>query len=470
MTSRSRSDQRPNILLLFSDQHRYDCLGVNGHPLLKTPHLDGLAKEGVNFTQAYCPIPLCVPARTSLLNGQWPTQHLAIANYNGPAEAPRPAPDDRPTFSQCLRTQGYHLGYVGKWHVHPTRDPTAYGFHDYVPEEQYASWRKGQGLPPVPTRNIWFGETDPHITLQQSKLAWGADRTIELLTRAARQDQPFFVRWDPSEPHLPNCVPEPYASMYRPDQVTPWLGFADDLKGKPYIQAQQRRTWELESWTWEQWSLIVARYLGEISLMDAQIGRVLAAVEALGLRDQLLVVYTSDHGDMCGSHGMIDKHFIMYDDVVRVPMMVRWPGVVAPGKSCDAFVSNALDLASTFCDVAGVTPPSTFSGLSLTPLMGGASAWPREDIFATYHGNQFGLYTQRMVRDRRWKYVWNATAEDELYDLAADPGELRNRATDPGCAAELARLRRRLVAWMEQTGDPMLNMWLRPQLLKGLKV
>lgn len=457
----------PNILLICSDQHRFDCLGVNGHPLLQTPHLDRLAGEGVNFTHAFCPIPLCIPARTSLLHGQWPTRHLAIANWD--SEAPRPAPDGLPSFSQCLRDRGWYLGYVGKWHVHPTKDPTDYGFHDYVPEGHYFDWRRDQGIPPVPEKNRWFGETDPHITPERSKLAWGADRAIDLLSRAAKGERPFFIRWDPGEPHLPNCVPEPYASMYAPTRVPPWPGFADDLAGKPYIQAQQRRTWELEGWTWERWGPIVARYLGEISLMDAQVGRVLAAVDDLGLRERLLVVYTSDHGDMCGSHGMIDKHFVMYDDVVRVPMIARWPGVVAPGRTCSGFVSNALDLASTFCEVAGAVPPATFNGLGLGPLLrGDEGGWPREDIFATYHGNQFGLFSQRMVRDRRWKYVWNATAEDELYDLAADPGELRNRARDAACAGELGRLRRRLVAWMEQTGDPMLNLWTRPQLLKGL--
>ena len=114
--------------------------------------------------------------------------------------------------------------------------------------------------------------------------------------------------------------------------------------------------------------------------------------------------------------------------------------------------------------------PATFRGESLLPLFAGAQENGREDIFASYHGNQFGLYSQRMVRDRRWKYVWNATAEDELYDLESDPAELRNCAIDPACAAELARLRKRLVAWMEQTHDRLLNGWTRAQLLEGLKV
>jgi arylsulfatase A-like enzyme len=170
---------------------------------------------------------------------------------------------------------------------------------------------------------------------------------------------------------------------------------------------------------------------------------------------------------------------VMYDDVVRVPLIARWPAKCAPGRVCDAFISHSIDLATTFCDVAEATVPTTFRGQSLAPLLLGKplgfsetpKVWgERDNIFSVYHGNQFGLYSQRMVRDRRWKYVWNATAEDELYDLSADPGEVDNRATDPLCAIELDRLRQRLVAWMEATHDPLLNGWTRAQILEGRSV
>lgn len=455
---------RPNLLLIHSDQHRFDCVGANGHQHVRTPNLDRLAAEGLNFTHAFCPVPLCVPARNSLLHGQWPTTHLAIANWD--TEAPRPARDGLPSYSQALRDAGYRLGYVGKWHLHEQRDARAYGFHDYVPEEEYDAWRAAEGLPPRPRHNGWFGELDPHIGPEASRLAWGADQAIRLLEEYGAHGTPFFVRWDPSEPHLPNVVPEPFHSRYPPATIPPWPSFPDPLTGKPYIQAQQRRTWRVDGWGWREWSPLVSRYLGEISLLDAQVGRLLATLDRLGLAQDTLVIYTTDHGDLCGGHGMIDKHFIMYDDVVRVPLLMRWPGWIPPGSRCEAFVSHSIDLAATFCEVAGVPVPTTFQGRSLVPLLNGA-ADGRADIFTTYHGNQFGLYSQRMVRDRRWKYVWNATAEDELYDLGSDPAELRNLATDARYAAELRRLRRRLVAWMEETGDRLLNEWTRSQLLLG---
>jgi len=303
---------------------------------------------------------------------------------------------------------------------------------------------------------------------EQSRLGWGADLLIGMIEACARDEAPFFLRWDPTEPHLPNVVPESYASMYPPSDIEPWPSFGDTLDGKPYIQAQQLRTWKLDGWTWEDWAPVVGRYLGDVSLIDAQVGRVMDALHRTGLADDTLFIYTSDHGDMCGSHGMVDKHFIMYDDVVRVPLIARWPAVIRPGRICDAFVSHSIDLASTFCEVAGVPVPDTFRGKSLMPLFEGAEDLGREDIFATYHGNQFGLFSQRMVRDRRWKYVWNVTAEDELYDLESDPAELRNLAAAPEYSAILGELRERTVAWMEATNDPLLNQWTRPQLLEGL--
>lgn len=471
----------PNILLIHADQHRADCIGAHGHPFIQTPNLDRLIAEGADFTNAFTPIPLCTPARTSLLTGQWPMQHGSITNPD--AEAGRAFNAASPTFSQALRDAGYFLGYVGKWGVDPQRPPTSFGFNVYVSERDYGKQRQQLGLLPKPNTNRWFGETDPHITPEQSQLAWGADMTVQLLRHAAQGNAPFFLRWDPSEPHLPNVVPEPYASMYPPAAIPPWPNFADPLTGKPFIQQQQRRTWGIDHWGWSDWAPIVGRYLGEITLLDHQIGRVLATLDELGLADNTVVIYSTDHGDLCGAHGMIDKHYVMYDELVRVPFIVRWPGRIAAGQQCDAFISSAVDLAATFCHLAGLDQPSTFAGRSILPYVAektedrgqkpedtqhvarSTQHATRLDIFTTYHGNQFGLYSQRMVRDHRWKYIWNATAEDELYDLANDPGELTNLTADPAYAAEGRRLRQRILAWMEQTNDRLLNPWIRRQLV-----
>jgi arylsulfatase A-like enzyme len=323
-------------------------------------------------------------------------------------------------------------------------------------------------LPPPPRTNAWFGEPDFGVTPEQSAVGWGAAQTIRLLHEAADEGRPFFIRWDTEEPHLPSRPPEPFASLIKPEDVPPWPSFPDPLDDKPYIQRQQLRSWGIDGWTWAQWAPVVAYYLGVVALIDQQVGRVLAALDALGLADSTLVVYSSDHGDLCGGHGLIDKHYVMYDDVMRVPLMMRWPGRLPVGRTEDAFVTSALDVATTFCVAAGIEPPDVFQGHDLLALANGGPA-QREQVFGSYHSAQFGAYSQRMVRTRTWKYIWNATAEDELYHLAADPGEVRNRAADPACAEILRTLRGELAAWMAEVNDPLLNEWTRRQLLDGHK-
>jgi len=449
----------PNILLIHTDQHRFDCVGANGHPLVQTPHLNQLAAEGIRFTHAFSPIPVCIPARNCLMYGQWSSEHLSIANWN--TEAPRPARGSTPTVSECLCDADYYLAHAGKWHIHPDRGPLDFGYHDEFPDSDYTDWRESEGYSPRPATNGWQGEADKDIPHEASRLAWSARNVIALLESASTRNTPFFIHWETNEPHLPNIVPEPFASLYQPEHIPPWPSFPDPLTGKPYIQSQQQRTWEVDGWTWNEWAPIVARYLGEISLLDSQIGLILNTLERLGLSQNTLVIYTPDHGDLCGGHGMVDKHYVLYDDIVRVPLIVRWPERILANRTSDDFVSNALDLATTLCDVAGTQVPESFRGRNLLPLFTDSGYKPRQDIFAAYHGNQFGLYSQRMVRSKRWKYIWNATAEDE-------PGEIQNRATDQSCREHLEFLRGRLIYWMEVTSDPLLNGWNRNQLTKNL--
>lgn len=443
----------PNILLIHADQHRYDCVGVNGHRLLKTPHLDRLAGAGVNFSHAFTPNPVCSPARACLQTGTWATTHKCITIYG--TEAFQTADRSLPVLTQLLADTGYRVGHVGKFHAEVAGGPTDHGAEEYVPSGRYKQWREAQGLPPQPRSEGWFGEVDPHVTPGQSPLAWQADQTIGMIERYSSDGRPFFIRWDPTEPHLPNIVPEPYASMYPPESIEPWPSFPDPLTGKPYAQRRTRQRWGVDEWDWSQWSQVVGRYLGEITLLDAQVGRLLDTLDRLGLGDDTLVVYTTDHGDMCGGHGMMDKHYVMYDDVVRVPLMMRWPSRLPRGATCDVFVTHEIDLARTFLEVAGIAPPENFVGRNLVNEATGKGGDLRQDVFTQYQGTHQGLFSQRMLRDRRWKYVYNAVAEDELYDLEHDRGEITNRAADPACAEVLRRMRERMGQWMVSVKDPL---------------
>ncbi len=455
-----------NIVLIHSDQHRYDCVGVNGHRQLSTPNLDRLAKEGVNFTHAFTPSPICSPARGSLLSGLWPVQHGCINIPN--TESYRPMHRTIMPFTRLLKDSGYWLGYVGKFHNETEGLPTDYGVDEYVARSEYGVWRREKGLAEKPRENGYFGEVDQHIDAEQSNLAWGADHAIRMIEHGAGLEKPFFVRWDPPEPHLPNVVPEPYASMYPPQQITPWTSFDDTLEGKPYVQKLQRRRWGVEGWDWEKWAPVVGRYLGEVSLLDAQVGRIMDRIDQLGIAENTLIIYTTDHGDFCGGHGMMDKHYAAYDDIVHVPLIMRLGGQAEGGKSCDAFVSHSIDLASTICGAAGIDPPVEYMGRNLLDIASGRDACGRRTIFSMYQGCQMGLWSWRMVRDRRWKYVFHATAMPELYDVESDPGELNNLAGDPAYRNAASELRGSLIKWMEEISDPLLNRWTRRQLKEGV--
>lgn len=459
---------RPNILLIRADQHRADALGHVGAYPFRTPHLDRLADEGMRFTHAFTPIPLCCPTRQAFITGRRPETFGALWNWDLAFPTATLDPDGW-SLPRALSDAGYQTAHVGRWHVHPTADPVRMGYARDVSEADYAAFRAADH-PGFPFCGDWRGAVD-HVPPEAARPRWFADRTIEEIETARATGRPWFVALEFHEPHLP-CTPHAeFAERWAADAVPPWGGFGDTFEGKPYIQRQQLHTWKVNDWTWADWAPTVAWMYALVEEMDAAVGRVLEHVDGLGDRDTV-VVYTSDHGDMCGSHGMVDKHFVMYEDVVRVPLLVRRRGVVEPGAHCDAFVDGSLDLTATICDWAGVAPPEPCHGRSLGPwLRGGVPAEWRDCAVATYNGQQFGLYTQRMLRTRRWKYIYNSTDVDELYDLQRDPYELTNRATDPTCTDVLADLRHRLVDELTAWGDPLMGpTWLRRQLQEGLKL
>ena len=456
------------IILIQTDQHRYDCMAHTGHSFLKTPNLDRLADEGLSFENAFCTSPMCVPTRTSQLCGQWTQQHGTLANFD--CESPHFLSPDKPNFPKALKKKNVSLDFVGRWHVHPELKPTDFGFDTFISDWEYHNYRKEIGVEPLPIENGFIGNVDPYIMPEQSRLHWSTDQLIDKLRSRVKSGKSFYINMDTLEPHLPNIVPEPYNSMYPPEKIKPWGSFIDSLENKPYIQRQQLKSWEIDEWTWKNWAPIVGRYLGEISLIDAQIGRILNELESLGIADDVLIIYTTDHGDMCGGHRMMDKHFVMYDDVVHTPLIMRWPKVIKPGSVHTGFVSNAIDLAATFCDVMNAEIPETFSGKSLKPVILGDETPIRNDIFSSYNGNQFGQYSQRMLRNEKWKYVWNATSRDELYDLENDKFELNNLAQDSSCEEIISKMRKRLWEWMLETDDRLQSFWIQNQLLKNKKI
>lgn len=457
----SSASRRRNVLLIVADQLRRDALGSYGSRICRTPRLDELAGEGVVFDRAFTPCGLCSPTRASLLTGLYPHSHQVLTNVHLHPVTKQLEPGEDILFP-ALREAGYRLGYVGKWHLHSRLDPTAFGFERYVSLGDFARYRRDLGLPQPPEASYYLlprSGVDP-APPEHSRPAFLVDRTLEMLDAFSQGEAPFFIRLDFHGPHPPTVIPEPYASMYAPADIPPHPNFQDDLRAKPAVQRTKRRHWRTERMHWRDWQPLVAHYYGEITLIDSEIGRVLEHLAALGLRDDTLVVFTSDHGDTMGAHGIWNKDYTMYDEIYRVPLIVRDPDAPGRGVRSDAYVHHALDLTPTLLELCGARPPEGLHGASLLPLLRGEQQQRAREAFCEFHGSHMGLYTLRMLQTDRYKYVFDTNDIDELYDHQEDPGELRNLAEDPGCGRILGEMRDRLIAQMARTDDTLYNEWV----------
>ena len=457
----------PNILMIVSDQERADVLECYGGPC-RTPAIDGLAADGVRFETCLAPTAICSPTRASFLTGLYPHGHGILNNTHEPDALRLDLAPGAVTYSELLRDAGYRLGYVGKWHVGRDR-PEARGFHDVVMADDVVAGandeaiveREPELLEPVyaryPRGRLLIAGVDPR-PVEASETRRDSDAAIGLLRRYAELDGPFCLRLDFEGPHHPYMPPEPFASMYEARSIPPWPNFHDDVAKKPAAQGRLIEQRGVAGWTWADWQPVVARYFGFVSFIDSEIGRVLEAVHTLGLKETTVVVHTADHGDMTGSHGgQFNKGPLMYDEVCRVPLIVRDPRS-AGGGVCRTPVGS-LALMPTILELAGVPIPAGLHVASLVPWVSDPASAPEGGAaHAEYHGDEWGLYSMRMIRTATRKYVYSPHGTDELYDLASDPYELVNRATDPAYAAASRELRARLRDWMIATDDP-LALW-----------
>ncbi|WP_306054057.1 sulfatase-like hydrolase/transferase [Natronococcus wangiae] len=471
------ADGRPNVLLVLTDQERYDYSAPDGPPV-ETETVDRLSSEGMRFERAFTPISICTSARASLLTGRFPHGH-GMLNNSHEADAIRPnLPEGLPTFSEALAEAGYDLTYTGKWHVGRDQRPENVGFsylggsdehHDPDLDEKFREYREELGVSPdvdledeIYTRGGKEAGTlvaaETPVDVEATRNYFLAERTIDAIEAHATGDreEPFFHRADFYGPHHPYVVPEPYASMYDPDEIERPESYAETYDGKPRVHENFLHYRGVAGFDWDTWAEAIAKYRGFVTMIDDQLERILEALEEHGLADETAVVHASDHGDFVGGHRQFNKGPLMYDDTYRIPLQVRWPGVVEPGSVCEAPV-HLHDLAATFLEMGDVAVPESFDSRSLVPLLENAgdapASWPGS-VFAQYHGDEFGLYTQRMVRTDRYKYVYNGPDVDELYDLEADPAELRNLIDHPGYEDARREMRNRLVEWMEETEDP----------------
>jgi uncharacterized sulfatase len=458
--------KRQAVLFLIDTQGA-NCAGCYRPDLeLGTTNLDRFAAGGLRFNAAYTCAPVCGPARSALLTGLYPHSNGVLGNDMAPHL-------DVPTLGQRLEAAGVTAGYIGKWHL----DGTDY-FGDgrcppgWVPKYWFDGRNYLDSLPDAAARALSRRVLDPAavaahgITSEFTHAHRTADRAIEFIREHRDRDYLLVVSID--EPHHPWICPEPFVSAFEHFEF-PVPNADDTLEDKPRSQREwathtaahavslRRR----EGRTW----LHHPRHFACNSYSDSQVGRVLAALEAEA--PDALTIYTSDHGDMFGSHRLHGKGPCMYEEIARVPLVVQWAGRVRKGSLSDGPVSH-IDLVPTVLDYFGLPVPELLQGRSLLQQLQEPAFRTNEQVFIEFNRFEidhdgFGAFAPiRCVFDGRWKLAVNLLDTDELYDLRDDPLELRNRISDPSLGAERNRLHADLMAWMNRTRDPLRGPhWLR---------
>jgi arylsulfatase A-like enzyme len=505
---------RTSFLCFITDQQRFDHWGGAGNAAIRTPHLDRLAAHGLVFDRAYVANPLCMPARATLFTGRTPRGHGV--RTNGIPLDPR-----IPTMTQALREAGYRTHGVGKVHLTPFEAPNGYGPEELDPRdwpECRQLWEAGRvrslphpyfGLEQVEFAGghgswawgdyiNWLNErhsdgarllsreagTKTASGAEQSWISavpeelhcstWVGDRTVEFLKAQAGREEPFLLWCSFPDPHHPFCPPEPWASMYDRSQMPPPArreGELDDLpphyrrafeEGLPL--SGRRAATRIGD---EQLREVLALTYGMVSLVDKQIGRVMAALEEAGLRESTVVTFMSDHGDMMGDHWMLNKGPFHFDGLLRVPSI--WAGPrIASGLRTSA-LSSQLDFAPTILDLAGVATPEgpvprrreapeqmpAWPGKSLRPVLEGTAPSVREAVLVENDEDYLGLRLRTLVTDRWQLTVYGGQDYGELFDLREDPGQLHNLWSSPQHRDVKADLHRRLLHEVVETDSAL---------------
>lgn len=454
-------NKKKNIVLIMTDQLRKDALGCYGNTICKTPNIDKLCKSGRRFDNTYTVAPVCSPARASMMTGLYPHRHGVMLNTHIGTRTTRGLSLDYPTYSKEMKKQGYQMEYYGKWHVSEDNDPTDYGFDNYVPLEfdfkkakrmisddnEFIEFSNGKQL-------IWAKTEMPFEEDRSYKLAKQVEEYIKDYPSSSHKNNPFFLRADFLIPHFANIVPEPFGSMYDDVKIPKYPNFDEDYKNKPYSQKRKHQQWALEGKDWDWWEQIVRMYYADVSYIDFCCGLILDAIADAGFAEDTIVVFTTDHGDSNGSHKHFEKGGTMYDEVMNIPMIIRWPEKTIGGSICKEFCRN-MDLVSTFISAANGVIPDDIDADDLTPLMDGnidPKDW-RDSVYCEYHGDVWGMTTQRMVANNEYKYVYNPYDIDELYDRQKDPYEMVNLAYDEDYYEAYQEMRARLLGWIDETKD-----------------
>lgn len=437
----SQTTKPRNIVIVLTDDHRYDALGFMGHPFLQTPHLDSLAKNGVHFRNAFVTTALCSPSRASILTGQYAHRHRVVDNQN-------PVPPGTTFFAEHLQRAGYDTAFIGKWHMGGESDDPQRGFDHWV------SFR-GQGtyLPSKNGLNV-NGKRVPRKGYITDELT---DYALEWL-RERKADRPFLLMLSHKAVHSEFIPAERHRGRYAgaPLPEPPTMKPAPPEWRKPMWTQNQRNSWHGIEFPYHS-DLDVAeyyrRYAETLLAVDESLGRVLDWLRERKLFDSTFVLYMGDNGFMFGEQGLIDKR-ASYEASMRVPFLAQCAELFKAGTVMPQVVAN-IDVAPTLLELAGLQPPPTMDGKSLLALARNPQAPLRDALLYEYYWERNFPHTptQHALRTDRYKYVryhgvWDS---DELYDLSEDPHETRNLVGRPEHAQTARDLNRRLFEVLAET-------------------
>lgn len=404
-------DRQPNILFISTDQQHFDALSVLGNPYVRTPNMDALAARGILFRQSYCTNPLCGPARASYFTGRMPSETGVLGNIEGYR-------DDLPTMGEWFRRHShYETIFSGKWHAGGA--PQTYR---------------------VPGFDVLVGGINRCGILGDASVA----ASCEAYLRRRDRSRPFLLAAKLLQPH---DICETIRFVGSPLGPGRYPSIKVDLPPLPdnfdygAIPAISKPSVQATHWTPDEWRFYLYSYYRHVEMVDAEVGRILRALEETDAAQDTLVVFTADHGEGLGHRRHVGKN-TLFDECVRVPMICAWPGRIAAGTRDDQTLVSGLDILPTFCDVAELPVPPRCGGTSLKGVLTSGPAPQRPAIFAEANDN-----AGRMVRTSRHKYIAYRDGSEYLFEMAGDPAETRDLATDPAHEGLLQWHRRLLAEW-----------------------
>jgi choline-sulfatase len=439
--------KKPNILFIFADDFAYDCLAAHGNKQVQTPHLDELSKQSTHFTHAYNSGAwhgaVCVASRTMLQTGYqvWRANKANLAQII----------KEKQLFPQLMQEAGYETYFAGKWHV---------GSNEFCKQSWKNTVHIRPGMPNqtkeryerqfIPGKDTWSPFDKKNKGYWRGGKHWSevlADDAETFIAKAAKQDKPFMMLLCFNAPHDPRQAPEEYQKKYPYDSITVPANF---LKEYPYnMGANKIRDERLAPFPRTPYSIQVniSEYYALITHMDAQMGRILKALQKSGVADNTIVLFSADHGLAVGHHGLLGKQN-MYDHSLRVPWLISGPGI-PKGKSIDApiYIQDAM---ATCLDLAGVKKPDYIDFQSVLPMVHGDMSKARKDMYSCY------VNFQRMVSDGKYKLIVYPQVKVELlYDMKNDPLEKENLSANPEYAKVMERMRLKLAEQMKLMKDPV---------------